>query len=218
MPEVVEEIGDEGHEIAFHGYSHLPLSDLGEREFEREVQKGVSIIRHLTREEPKGFRSPMFSLDKETVWALNTINKFGFKYDSSIYPIKGPLYGSKNAPTHPYNPSFEDPAKEDLNQTEIIELPILTRNLTYLRLPAGGGFYMRLFGVRFIIESISRINKQGHPAMCYFHPWEIYGFPKIDMPFYKKFYSYYGIPCLDKFEKLIKSVKISTAQEIIENL
>jgi len=218
VPEVVEEILNDGHEIAFHGYSHFPLSEIGEEEFEREIEKGIKLIRHITREKLNGFRAPMFSLNKDTSWALRTIDRLGFRYDSSIFPVKTPLYGSGSAPIHPYNPSFVDPAKEDINQTKITELPILTRNLSYIRLPAGGGFYMRLFGVQFILNSIKKRNKEGYPAMCYFHPWELCGFPKINMPFHKKFYAHYGIPCLDKFEKLIKSVDLVHAIEIIEKL
>ena len=218
VPEVIEEILNGDHEIAFHGYSHLPLSEIGCKEFEKEVKKGIGLLSHITREKVKGFRSPMFSLTKETVWALKTIDKFGFKYDSSIFPTITPLYGSKNAPIYPYNPSFEDPSKEDITQNKIFELPILTRKYSFLRLPAGGGFYMRLFGVQFIRESIKRINKEGYPAMCYFHPWELSDFPKINMPFYKKVYAYYGIPCLDKFEQLIKSVEMVPAIETLENM
>ena len=218
FPEIIEEIMNDGHEIAFHGYSHLNLAKIGEEKFEKETKRGIKLINNITREKIKGFRSPNFSLNKETVWALKIIENLGFRYDSSIFPVKTPLYGSGKAPTYPYNPSFIDPVIEDINQSKLIEFPILTRKISHIRLPAGGGFYMRLFGVQFIIDSIKKMNKGGDPAMCYFHPWELCGFPEIDLPFFKKFYAYYGIPCIDKFEKIVKSVDIAPTIEILNNL
>lgn len=214
-PELIEEIIDGGHEIAFHGYSHLDLFHLGRNGFEKELRDWESVIYPITRERIRGFRSPVFSLSKETVWALNVLRKNGYRYDSSVFPVKTPLYGSDNAPTHPYFPSFENPFSEDKNQNELLELPLLIRDLGFRRIPAGGGFYLRLLGAKFILNSMKLLNKQGHPAMCYFHPWEIFGFPKIDMPFHKKIFSYYGVPCLKGFERLVKNTIITPACEII---
>lgn len=215
-PELIEEMLDGGHEIAFHGYSHLELSDIGIKGFEKEIQDWTKIIYHITKERIKGFRSPVFSLNKETVWALDVLRKNGYIYDSSVFPVKTPMYGSDNAPIRPYFPSFKDPFLEDENQTELLELPILVRDYWFKRIPAGGGFYMRALGVKFIVDSIELLNKKGHPAMCYFHPWEIYGFPKINMPFHKKIFSYYSVPCREGFEKLVKNTMMAPACEIID--
>lgn len=215
-PELIKIIAEDGHELAWHGYTHKHLEELNPIKFKKELEKGTMVVKKM-KNKIVGFRAPSFSLNKNTKWILPMIEKYGYRYDSSIFPVKTPLYGSGKAPTHPYNPSFVDPYSEDACQSKIIEFPILTRKIFYLRLPAGGGFYMRLFGVKFIMDSIKMINKEGYPAMCYFHPWEICGFPKIDLPFYKKFYAYYGIPCLDKFEKLIESVDISPAIELLES-
>jgi len=215
-PELIEEILEGGHEIAFHGFSHLDLYSLGREGFEKELLDGERIIYPITRERIKGFRSPVFSLNKETVWALEVLKKNGYTYDSSVFPAKTPLYGSGSAPSHPYFPSFKDPFSESSGQTELLELPILVRDLGFKRLPAGGGFYLRAFGVKFILDSIELLNKGGYPATCYFHPWEITGFPRINMPFYKKVFSYYGVPCREGFERLVKNTRIAPACEIVD--
>jgi len=218
LPEVVEEIVKEGNEVAFHGYSHLTLPELGEKKFEKEIESGISNIRHITKERLRGFRAPMFSLNKKTVWALKILERYKFKYDSSVFPTKTPKYGMWSAPTKLYTPSFQDPAKEDANQTKILEFPVLTRKILFLKIPAAGGFYLRLFGANFILESIRNMNKRGYPAMCYVHPWEIYGFPKINLPIQKRLFAYHGVPCIKHFEKLIRNVDVAPAIEILENM
>jgi len=218
VPEVVEEITKEGNEIAFHGYSHFTLPEIGERAFEEDVRRGINNIQHITKEKPRGFRAPMFSVNERTVWALKVLERYGFKYDSSVFPTKTQKYGTWSAPTHPYAPSFQDPSKEDPDQAKILEFPLLTREISFLKIPAAGGFYLRLFGANFILESIKSMNKRGYPAMCYVHPWEVYGFPKIDLPFHKRLYAYYGVPCIKHFEKLVRNVEVAPAIEVLENI
>jgi hypothetical protein len=42
------------------------------------------------------------------------------------------------------------------------------------RLAAGGGGFFRLLPYRFSSWAIDRVNRRdGHPAVFYFHPWEI---------------------------------------------
>ena len=98
-PELIEEIYDKGHEVASHAYSHKTLFELGKDEFEREMDKSVQLLRHITKENPIGFRAPSFSVDNSTKWVFDVLKKHGFRYDSSIFPIKTRLYGLSDAPT-----------------------------------------------------------------------------------------------------------------------
>ncbi len=215
-PEIIEEISKEGHEIAFHGYRHLELHRLDKENFDKEVKAGVQVLRRVVKEKPRGFRAPVFSLSKKTVWALKILEKYGFKYDSSVLPTKVLGYGMLNAPTSLYSPSFEDPGKEDVDQTKILEFPLLTRDFLFWKVPAAGGVFLRFLGANFILKSIRNMNKRGYPAMCYVHPWELYTFPKIDLPIYKSLYAYYRVPCFRAFESLIRAVNVAPALEILE--
>jgi len=217
VPELVRQISEEGHEIAFHGYSHRRLDELGETKFKEEVEKGINTLHRITKQEPLGFRAPWFSLNNRTAWALRVLENKGFKYDSSIFAVKTPYYGSYAAIDRPYFPSPSDLSKDDPNQ-KIIEFPMLIRRLWFLKIPAAGGFYLRLFGPDVIRKSIQITNKKGDPAMCYIHPWEVYGFPKISLPVHKRLYVNFRIPCLQSFEKLVKNVDIAPAIEIIEDM
>ena len=59
-------------------------------------------MRRKTR--PIGFRAPSFTVvEKTKSWALPILEKYNFKYDSSVFPIGfHPDYGVANAPLVPY--------------------------------------------------------------------------------------------------------------------
>lgn len=87
-PELIKKIFFHQHEIASHGYSHRVLEELGPGEFEKEILKTNQIIEDIIGQRPIGFRAANFSLTKKTKWALKILNKYDFKYDSSIYPLR----------------------------------------------------------------------------------------------------------------------------------
>jgi polysaccharide deacetylase family protein (PEP-CTERM system associated) len=217
MPYIVKRIGEEGHEVAFHGYSHRGLSELGLEGFRQEVEKGVSLLEHITKQKVLGFRAPNFSLNNRTAWALRVLEKHGFKYDSSIFPAITPRFAPYTGLYRLYFPSYLDLTQEGLSR-KLVEFPLLSRRFLFLRIPAAGGFYLRLFGCKFILESIRRLNKEGYPAMCYVHPWEVYGFPRISLPVHKRFVAYYKVPLAENFERLVRKVDVAPAIELLETL
>ncbi len=216
LPELVESIAERGHEVAFHGYSHVNLRELGQNKFQRELESGISMLRHITKRKVQGFRAPNFSLNDETVWALNFLSKYGFKYDSSIFPVMTPQYGS-HTKIHTNVPSWLS-LSEDCHSKRIVEFPMLVRKAGFLEIPAAGGFYLRLFGAKFILDSIRSMNRRGYPAMCYIHPWEVYGFPKVKLPVHIRLYAYYRVPCFQLFEKLVREIDIAPAVEVLRNI
>ena len=159
-PEIVEKIKEKGHEIAFHGYSHEPLWKLDAEALRSEMKMFSSLI----KEKCLGFRAPSFSLSNETKWALKVLDEAGYIYDSSIFPTRTPLYGVFGAPTKPYKISHEDVAKEDDNGT-LWEFPVLTYIWFGLKIPVGGGFYLRTIPLGLIKRAI-RKNEQTSSACC----------------------------------------------------
>jgi len=215
VPQVVEEIVDHGHEVALHGYSHTRLKERGQARFEEDLEKGIRLLQGLANENIRGFRAPEFSLNKESAWALKALVNHGVTYDSSMFPAYTMQYGSFKTPYYPYYPSLSDPNLVDPSQNRIKELPLLTRSLSKLRIPAAGGFYLRLFGHDFICKSVRKMNKRGHPAVLYVHNWEVSGFPRLDLPIQKKTYAYYRIPCLEEFRSLVRNVDSTILRELI---
>ncbi|MFC7229662.1 polysaccharide deacetylase family protein [Salinirubellus salinus] len=101
-PGLVGRIADEGHEVASHGHTHTPLFDLTRETFSEEICRSVEAIEAATGEQVVGFRAPNFSITPKTRWAIETLVEYGFAYDSSIFPVRTPMYGVSNAPKRPY--------------------------------------------------------------------------------------------------------------------
>lgn len=205
-PEIIKRICKEGHEIASHGYRHVSLSKLGPKEFEKDIKKSVNLIKKITGKKPIGFRAPMFSLDNNTKWALSILERYGFKYDSSIFPFKSKYYGMDCTPEKPYRISFKDLRKKDPS-SGIVEYPIKIEKIFGIPFIITGGFYLRLYPVFFIKNRITKFNKNDQKVIVYLHPWETYnGTPKVKMDFFSEFVTYYNIKkALDKLENLLKS-------------
>ena len=45
-----------------------------------------------------GYLAPSFSIGTANLWAFDTLERAGYRYSSSIYPIKHDHYGMPDAP------------------------------------------------------------------------------------------------------------------------
>lgn len=193
FPEIVKMISKEGHEISFHGWSHTPLWRLDPSSLEDEILRFKKIYPNVI-----GYRAPSFSLDQENIWALRVLEKTGIKYDSSLFPVKTPLYGVSKAPLFPFKPS-----KETLTTVnpdgKIIEFPLTVYSFLGLRIPAAGGFYLRLMP-SLVHRAIRRYNNKGLPAVIYVHNWELdSAIPRLNLGLLGSLVTYHNI------EKTIKN-------------
>lgn len=212
-PEIVEEINEKGHEVAFHGYHHEPLWKLNAKAFELEVKRFNS----MTKKKCLGFRAPSFSLNNETRWALEILKNAGYIYDSSIFPVKTLLYGLQKAPMKPYKLSHEDVTKED-ESGKLWEFPLLVYSIMGLRIPAAGGFYLRLFPTRLIERAVKKMNKHGEPAVIYIHNWELDSeMPRLKLGIYKSFVTYHNAEKTEeKMKHLLSSFKFTSLRVHME--
>jgi polysaccharide deacetylase family protein (PEP-CTERM system associated) len=164
-PNMVRAIVDQGHELASHGYSHLRASDQGRAEFAQDIRRSKRLLEDIGGHEVIGYRAPSFSIGQDNLWALDTLLEAGYRYSSSIYPIRHDHYGMPDAPRFAFYPSGPD---------GLLEVPITTVRLMQRNLPAGGGGYFRLLPYtlsRWMMERVNRVD--GEPAIFYFHPWEL---------------------------------------------
>ena len=217
-PQLIKDIHNKGHEIGSHAYSHQMLSDLGKTKFEDEIRESVGLLKSITGEQPLGFRAPSFSLNNSTKWALEVLKKYGFRYDSSIFPTKTILYGVPDASLHPYRPSMENIAKHDPEGT-IIEFPMTVIKLGK-NIPISGGFYLRVIPSMLLSLAIKQVNKT-RIAVIYIHPWETYPMtPRIrQIPLFSRFVSYYGVnSSLGKIRRLLDEFEFQPLCEFLEAL
>lgn len=163
FPALVERIQADGHEIGTHGYHHRFVSRSTPDEFARDLERGIQAVERITGERPLGYRAPYFSINGGTAWVFDTLQAQGLRYDSSVFPVRSTLYGFPEAPRFPHS----------LNGYSLMEFPLSTVRLGGVNWPIAGGFYLRTFPYSFIRWGISRLNRQGQPAILYMHPWEL---------------------------------------------
>ena len=161
-PEIVRNIVRNGHELASHGYGHERASDQTPESFFADINIAKLILEDLSGTEVKGYRAPSFSIGEKNLWAFECLERAGYRYSSSIYPIHHDHYGMPNAPRHAHSVGG------------LIEIPATTFRFLNRNWPASGGGYFRLmpYGLsRWMIERINRVDQI--PAVFYFHPWEV---------------------------------------------
>jgi polysaccharide deacetylase family protein (PEP-CTERM system associated) len=162
-PAVVRRIVDNGHELASHGYEHLRATEQGVGEFLADIRLAKAILEDVSGCRVKGYRAPSFSVGPANPWAFDCIVEAGYRYSSSIYPIRHDHYGFPDAPR------FAHEVRQGL-----LELPVATVRMLSNNWPAGGGGYFRLLPYSWSRWSLRRVNAvDGQPAMFYFHPWEL---------------------------------------------
>ena len=164
-PAMVRTIVAAGHELASHGYAHLRVSSQSPAEFAEDVIRSKTLLEQTAGQAVLGYRAPSFSIGAANLWALDTLLAAGYRYSSSIYPIRHDHYGMPDAPRFAWLPH---------GAGGLLELPVSTVRLCGRNLPAGGGGYFRFFPYAVSRWFLRRINSHdGQAGIFYFHPWEL---------------------------------------------
>lgn len=164
-PQLVRRIVAQGHELASHGYAHQRATEQDRGEFLQDIQRAKSLLEDIAGVAILGYRAPSFSIGEGNPWASECLSEAGYRYSSSVYPIRHDHYGVPKAPRFAFLPA---------NGHGLLELPITTVRLFCQNLPAGGGGYFRLlpYGLsRWCLARVNAIDRQ--PCIFYFHPWEV---------------------------------------------
>lgn len=164
-PAMVKRIVENDHELASHGYAHHRVTELSRKQFYDDITRSKALLENIGNQSVWGYRAPSFSIRGDNLWALECLEEAGYRYSSSVYPVKHDHYGMPDAPRFAFNPE---------NAPGLLELPVTTVRLFGRNFPAGGGGYFRLFPYvisRWFLQRVNMIDLQ--PAIFYFHPWEI---------------------------------------------
>ncbi|MGZ8161472.1 MAG: XrtA system polysaccharide deacetylase [Methylobacter sp.] len=164
-PDLIQRIIKDGHELACHGYEHIRVTEQTPEQFRGDVSRTKKLLEDMSGHEVKGYRAASYSIGAKNLWALNVLQEEGFKYSSSIYPVKHDLYGMPDAPRFMFEP---------IENQEFKEIPITTIRLGDKNLPCGGGGFFRFYPYAFSKWAFNRINHtEKQSGIFYFHPWEI---------------------------------------------
>ena len=171
-PALVRRIVTEGHELASHGWGHARVDGMSPAEFRADLASSRAVLEDLGGVKVHGYRAPTFSIGERNRWAWAVIEGQGFRYSSSVYPIRHDTYGMPKAPRFAFHP---------LGEGRLIELPMTSVRLAGRNLPCAGGGYFRLLPYGLSRRAMAHVNQvDRRPGVFYFHPWEIdHGQPRI---------------------------------------
>jgi polysaccharide deacetylase family protein (PEP-CTERM system associated) len=214
FPDLIKKIDDRGHEIASHSYSHLDIRKTTEKDFENDIVKSIKILEEIIGKKVLGFRAPYFSIDKKSFWAMKILSKY-FKYDSSIFPVKTPLYGIRNAPRNIYKPNLTNPSIEDV-ESELIEIPLATDRIPIIgNIPIAGGFHLRFLPYFYIKYGLNKINNSNNSFIFYIHPKDLDPeMPKINEYAWHYYYNLSG--ATKKFERILKDFEFCSVKDFLK--
>lgn len=210
LPDLIRKVEAQGHEIGVHGYNHLLLTEITPQEFEEDLAKALEAIEKCgVKTRPIGFRAPSFTVvEKTKPWALPILEKYQFKYDSSVFPIGfHPDYGVADAPLKPYKIT-----------DGLYEFPMSVMEMFGRRFPFGGGGYFRLFPYAYTKFCLKKVNDAGRTTVFYLHPWEMDpGQPRVkDLSLSQKIRHYRNLDQTEKrFAKLLKDFEFTTMREVL---
>ncbi|MBF0427934.1 MAG: DUF3473 domain-containing protein [Magnetococcales bacterium] len=166
-PVLIRRIVAQGHELASHGMRHVRVTEQTPELFLRDARESRLLLEQVGGVEVLGYRASTYSIGKDNLWAFAALLDAGYRYSSSVYPIRHDLYGWPEAPRTPFWPSGE-------SGRGVVEIPIATLSWWNRRFPCGGGGFFRLYPYLFSRWAWRRLNdREGIPGVFYFHPWEM---------------------------------------------
>ena len=209
-PDLVPRVAAAGHEIASHGYSHRPVTELTPELFREEVRRTGDILAAQCGEKPAGYRAPQWSLSlRTTPWAPAILREEGYSYDSSCNPL--PFVGNSRGPRHPF--AIETPSGP------LLEFPPMVTPSPLGNLPTGGGWGLRFFPAAMSGRTVAGLNRSGFPAVIYLHPREMEARgPRLRLSPLRTF-AVYG-PRRDAVTRLgylLRHFRFGTMRQLVEN-
>jgi polysaccharide deacetylase family protein (PEP-CTERM system associated) len=203
-PEVVRAIADSGHEVASHGFWHERVTTLSREAFREDVRSAKRLLEDLLGTAVLGYRAPNFSIVQGYEWAFDVLLEEGYRYDSSLFPIRRPGYGYPSAQRAPHF--------IQRGSGHLAEFPLATTSILNYPLPAAGGGYLRQFPYAVIRRAFREASDARQPATFYIHPWEIDpAQPRLPVSSLNRIRHYRGLgKALSRIESLLEEFRFGT--------
>ena len=162
---LIRRMSDEGHEVASHGMAHFRADEQTPEAFRRDIAEAKAILEDAGGIAVTGYRAATFSIGAKNMWAFDILAEEGYRYSSSINPVRHDLYGLPDAPRAPFYPCTNE---------AIPEIPITTVRLFGRNMPFGGGGFFRLLPYSVFRWGLQHVNHADRLSCIYYmHPWEI---------------------------------------------
>jgi polysaccharide deacetylase family protein (PEP-CTERM system associated) len=145
------------------------------------------------------------------LWALDILCEEGFRYDSSIFPMRHDRYGIPDAEAKPH--VLTTPAG-----ARLVEFPISVLRYGGAKIPVAGGGYFRLFPYRFTRWALRRLNTGQQEFVFYVHPWEVDPEqPRVENAgALSRFRHYLNLDrCAERLDRLLSDFEFDTMQAVL---
>ncbi len=209
-PALIRRIVAEGHEIASHGWDHQRVFTMTAEDFRADLKRARTALEEAAGIAVTGYRAPSFSIDTRTPWAHAVLAEEGYRYSSSVAPVRHDHYGWRESPRYAWQP---------LADSALIELPVTVAEFAGRRVATGGGFF-RLFPAALTDFAVRQVAGEGRPAIFYFHPWEVDpAQPRVsDAPFKSRLRHYSRLGAMaGKLRGLVKRHEWGRVDAVIAN-
>jgi polysaccharide deacetylase family protein (PEP-CTERM system associated) len=197
-PDLVADIASAGHEIGSHGDSHRRVYELTPAEFAAELDASVAALGAAGARAVRGFRAPEWSINDRSLWALDLLAQRGFRFDSSMTPLR--IIGNPRYPTTPY--------RHQTSAGPLLEFPPLVARRLGQQMPLGGGWGLRMSTPTRVVATIARHNDAGTSVALFVHPWEVDPDPpRVRLPLPQRFVHYFRLEGFAaRLEQIARSV------------
>jgi polysaccharide deacetylase family protein (PEP-CTERM system associated) len=211
-PALVRAIAAAGHEVASHGWDHRRVTQLTPPEFRDQARRSKAVLEQLAGAAVLGYRAPSFSIVAGREWALDILVEEGYRYDSSLFPIRRRGYG--------YAAGARDPHWIERPAGRLQEAPPATLRRAGINLPAAGGGYFRLLpmGYGLIRSALRGAGRRGAPGIFYIHPWEVDPEqPRIAVPPLTRLRHYGGLArTMGRIERLLDEFRFTSIARALD--
>lgn len=209
-PALIKKIDSLGYEIGSHSYDHKLIYAKTPGEFEEDLRKSIFSIENAIGKKVKYFRAPAFSVNENTLWFFEILNKYGIEADASVFPGRRDFGGFAG-----FFPAR--PALIDYNGIKLMEFPVNIQSFMGITFVFSGGGYFR-FMPYYLIRKF--VESSGY-MMTYLHPRDI----DPDQPLLKgltlarRFKSYVGLKsCFAKLDKLLSEYEFECISGAIKKI
>jgi len=214
QPELVRTIARAGHEIASHGWDHVRVTSQTPAQFRESIRRSKNLLEAITGDPVLGFRAPSFSIVPGREWALDVLIEEGYRYDSSLFPVRRPGGG------YGYPNGSPDPHWLERPNGRLAEIPPTTLRWCGLRLPAAGGAYFRLLPYGVVRAAFRQCERRGVCGTFYIHPWELDAAqPRLDVSWVTRVRHYGGLRrTAPRLQRLLADFRFTSVRDTVASL
>jgi polysaccharide deacetylase family protein (PEP-CTERM system associated) len=163
-PDLLKEVSRNGHEIALAGQRGVSFRKLSAEALHEQSMRDRDILENACGRRVLGFRVTDVLLRPADMWALETLSKDGFAYDSSVSPF---LRAFAKEPWRRFI------HKNSFASGSFWEVPLASHSFGGLMFPFAGGNYFRQYPEWFVKRLLQSWDENlAEPLVLYFRLWD----------------------------------------------